>query len=374
MNHDIDTVIVGAGVVGLAIARSLTRRGSEVVVLERNTRIGAEVSSRSSEVIHAGLYYTPESLKARFSVQGRKLLYALAAEAGVPVRRTGKLVVATSPEEIGTVASIATTAHANGVEGVRILNRDEARAMERALECHGALLSPETGTIDTAGLVAAIEGEAASRGGTVVLATTVTGLAALSGGGFAVESVSDGATSRVTCRKLVLSGGLGATDLGTMLAYPQGYRVPVTYFAKGHYFSILARVPFSRLVYPVPTGGGLGVHLTIAGGRARLGPDIGWIDQIDYAFDDPDGARGRAFLAAARKFWPGLPDDALQPDSTGIRPKLTRAGEPAADFAIHGPREHGQDGLVALYGIESPGITSSLAIGEHVAGLLQPLS
>jgi L-2-hydroxyglutarate oxidase LhgO len=288
----------------------------------------------------------------------------------VGVRRTGKLVVATRPEEVSALRRIRDGALQNGAGEVHLLTGTEARAIEPELCCEAALLSPETGVIDSHGFLQALEAGLLDLGGTLACELAVTGLA-WDGAGFRIEGRSQSKQASITSRLLVLAGGLGATHLGHMLDYPAGYQVPETHFAKGHYFSFSGRAPFRHLIYPVPSGGGLGVHLTLdVAGAARLGPDIEWVDAIDYAFDDPDGARRQAFETAVRRFWPGLPEGRLAPGSTGIRPKLTRTGDPPADFAIHGPREHGIAGLVALYGIESPGLTASLAIGEHVATML----
>jgi L-2-hydroxyglutarate oxidase LhgO len=361
-----DTVIVGAGAVGLAIAASLTRRGREVMVLEQHPRIGAEVSQRSSEVIHAGLYYPPGSLKARLCVEGRKRLYAFAAENGVAVRKSGKLVVAADESETARLQDIAASARENGAGEVRLLSGAEAHSLEPHLKCVAALHSPETGVIDSAAYLQALEGHITGNGGTVVLNTRVTGLAR-GADEFEIEAGSGAGTTRLTARVLVLAGGLHATRLGSMLAYDDGYQVPETVYAKGHYFALAGRTPFSRLIYPVPSGGGLGVHLTIdTAGAAKFGPDIERVDAIEYGFEDKGGARACAFADRIRRYWPGLPEGALAPAYTGIRPKL---GDPHAfaDFAIHGPREHGIAGLISLYGIDSPGLTSSLAIGEHVA-------
>lgn len=371
MAADIETIVVGAGVVGLAIARALARRGREVLVLERHDRVGAETSSRSSEVIHAGLYYPPGSLRATACVAGKDMLYRFAAEAGVAVRRCGKLLVATQQAELARLAAIAETASRNGVHDLVRLTGAEARALEPELACVAALLSPSTGVIDSHGLVTALEGDIAAHGGTVVLNTAVTGLARADDGTFALDT--EGAErGRITCARLVLAAGLGATALARLLAWPAPYAPPETYPAKGHYFALSGRAPFRHLVYPMPDGAWLGVHLTFdVAGRARFGPDLQWTDCVSYDFEDADGARRARFESEIRRYWPGLPHGVLHPDTTGIRPKLYRAGEPVADFAIHGPETHGVGGLVALYGIESPGLTSSLAVGEIVAGMVR---
>jgi L-2-hydroxyglutarate oxidase LhgO len=367
---DIDTIVVGAGVVGLAIASALARRGREVLVLERHDRVGAETSSRSSEVIHAGLYYPPGSLRAKACVLGKEMLYRFAAEAGIAVRRCGKLLVATSEAELPRLSAIAETAACNGIADLVPLSAAQARALEPEVCCVAALLSPSTGVIDSHGLMTALEGAIAAHDGAVVLNTAVTGIARSSDGTFRLDTLG-AERGCITCARLVLAAGLGATTLARLFAWPAPYAPPETYPAKGHYFALSGVAPFRHLVYPMPDGAWLGVHLTLdVAGRARFGPDLEWTDRVSYAFEDPDGARLARFEREIRRYWPGLPAGALHPDTTGIRPKLYRAGEPAADFAIHGPETHGVPGLVALYGIESPGLTSSLAVGEIVAGMV----
>jgi L-2-hydroxyglutarate oxidase LhgO len=367
---DIETVVVGAGVVGLAIARALAAAGQEVVVLERHRLAGTETSSHNSEVVHAGLYYPPGSLRAQLCVRGKEMLYRFCAENGIAHRRCGKLIVATTEAELPRLAAVADNGARNGVSDLRLLKADEAQALEPALACVGACLSPSTGIIDSHGLLQALEGHLANHGGQVIFDTAVTGLSR-SAESFVVETSSRGEPSTLTCRRLVLAGGIGATALGGMLQYRAGYAVPTTYLARGHYFALHRPAPFCHLIYPMPVGAWLGVHLTLdVSGRARFGPDIEWGGRSDYQFDDDDGQRRARFENEIRRYWPGLPADALHADSVGVRPKLYRQGEPAADFAIHGASEHGVSGLVALYGIESPGLTSSLAIGEHVAAMV----
>jgi L-2-hydroxyglutarate oxidase LhgO len=369
---DVETVVIGAGVVGLAIARALALRGQEVMVLERHDRIGAETSSRNSEVIHAGLYYEPGSLRADLCVAGKELLYRFCAENGVAHTRCGKILVATQDAEIARLEAIAATAATNGVHDLRRLSVEDVNTLEPQVHCVAAYLSPSTGVIDSHGLMLSIEGHLTASGGQVVLNTNVTGLKAPTGesGDFEIETAAAGETSTLTARNLILAGGLGATALGTMLHYTNGYAPPRTYPARGHYFSLSGRAPFRHLVYPMPQGAWLGVHLTLdTAGRAKFGPDIEWMDAANYAFDEQGGERQRRFEAEIRRYWPGLPDGALHPDYVGIRPKIYAEGEPTPDFAIHGPAVHGISRLVALYGIESPGLTSSLAIGAHVSEL-----
>ncbi len=372
MATDLETVVVGAGVVGLAIARALARRGQDVTVLERNGAIGAEVSSRNSEVIHAGLYYPSGSLRAQLCVAGRDMLYRFAAESGVAVRRCGKLLVATSPEELPALAVIARTAAANGVADLEELSGPEARALEPELAAVAALLSPSTGVIDSHGLMQALEGSFTSLGGEVVLRSGVERIARDPAGHFTLHVSSGGADqATLSARRVVLAVGLGASALAAAMDWPPGYTPPRTYPAKGHYYALSGRPPFSRLVYPMPQGAWLGVHLTLdVAGRAKFGPDCEWREPADYRFEDEGGARRKRFESEIRRYWPGLPDGALSPGYTGVRPKIYPQGAPPADFAIHGASQHGMANLVALYGIESPGLTASLAIAEHVAGVI----
>ncbi len=362
---DCETIVIGGGVVGLAIARELALSGDEVVVLEQHGLIGLETSSRNSEVIHAGIYYDAGSLKARLCVSGRKALYSFCESHGVAYRRLGKLIVATSEDQLGELGKIREKALVNGVDDLRFLNQREAQALEPELSCHGALLSPSTGIIDSHGFMLALQGDLEASGGQVALNSRVVKLERLDGGGFAVETEADGGY-RITCRKLVVAAGLWSSQLMASFApLPQGYRVPETWFAKGNYFKLRSKAPFARLIYPVPEPGGLGVHLALdLGGQARFGPDVEWVEEIDYRVDP---ARADKFYGAIRRYWPGLGDGSLIPDYAGIRPKIARKGSPATDFLIHGPREHGIGDLVALYGIESPGLTSSLAIAGDVA-------
>lgn len=370
MTTDVETVVVGAGVVGLAIARALALAGQEVMVLERHDRIGSETSSRNSEVIHAGLYYPPGSLRATLCVAGKEQLYRFCEENGVAHTRCGKLLVATQEAEIEKLEGIAKTAAANGVDDLQRLSGEDVRALEPEVACVAAYLSPSTGVVDSHALMLALEGHLTARGGQVVLNANVTGVSALEDG-FAINIESGGETSRLVAKTLVNAAGFGATALGRRLAYKPGYAVPETFPAKGHYFSLSGRAPFRHLVYPMPQGAWLGVHLTLdVSKRAKFGPDIEWKERVSYDFEDADGKRCARFEAEVRRYWPGLPDGALQPDYVGVRPKIYRQGEPVADFAIHGPAEHGLARLVGLYGIESPGLTSSLAIGAHVGALL----
>ncbi len=370
MTADIETLVIGGGVVGLAIARALALAGHEVMLIERHDRLGTETSARNSEVVHAGLYYPTGSMRARLCVAGKELLYRFCDENGVAAKRCGKLLVATTEAELPKLHAIAEQAARNGVNDLVALSGEAARELEPAVSCIAAYLSPSTGVIDAAGLVAALDGHVTSLGGSVVLSTTATSLDRTADGLWRIGIESGGETASLTAKRVVNAAGHGATTLADSITATD-YRAPRTYPAKGHYFSLSSRSPFHRLIYPMPQGAWLGVHLTLdVAGRAKFGPDIEWVDDLDYRFDDPNGERRATFEREIRRYWPGLPDGALVPDYTGIRPKIYREGEPAGDFTIHGEKEHGLPGLVALYGIESPGLTSSLAIGELVAGML----
>ena len=359
----VDCVVVGAGVVGLAVARALALAGREVIVLERAEGIGTETSSRNSEVIHAGIYYAAGSLMARFCVAGRRMLYPYCAEKGVPHANCGKLIVATNAEEDGKLADILRRATANGAEGMRILTRDEALALEPNLACTSALLSPTTGIIDSHAYMLALQGDAENAGAVMVFHSPVLGGRAVPGGGVEID-VGGAEAMSLRCRLLVNSAGLHAPDFARGIVGMPRERIPIAYYAKGNYFTLSGRSPFSRLIYPVPVPGGLGVHLTIdLGGQARFGPDVEWIDSIDY---EVDPRRAESFYAAVRTYWPGLKDGALQPGYAGIRPKIVPKGAPGQDFVVQGPQTHGIPGLIHLFGIESPGLTASLALAEHV--------
>lgn len=367
MTPDIETIVIGGGVVGLAAARALAQAGHEVVLLEQHALIGAETSSRNSEVIHAGIYYPPGSQRARLCVGGKALLYRFAAENGVAVNRCGKLLVATDDSQLPKLATLAATAKANGVDDLVSLSAADVRALEPEVRCVAALLSPSTGVVDSHGLMVALEGHLTTAGGQVVLASPVVGL--VDGGDhYVIETAGDAAT-RVTCRHLVLAAGLHATRVARHLSWPAaGYQPPETYYAKGQYYALSGTAPFRRHIYPMPAGAWLGLHATIdLSGRCKFGPDIAWIPEIDYAFEPEKLVQ---FLDFIRSYWPGLDAARLHPDYTGIRPKLYRDGEPVPDFAIHGTETHGRERLVMLFGIESPGLTASLAIGSAVVALL----
>ena len=367
----VDAVVVGAGVIGLAAGRALAARGLETLVLEATGGIGNGISSRNSEVIHAGLYDTPTSLKARLCVAGREQLYAYCESHGVPHRRCGKLVVATSAAQTDALQAIARRATANGVTGLRWLAAEEAIALEPALHCEAALLSTVTGIIDSHALMLAYLGDLERDGGALALRSPLDG-AQIVGDGFVLQVGGD-APSELATGVLVNAGGLDAPAIARRIDGLALDHVPKPRFAKGNYFSLTGRTPFSHLIYPVPEPGGLGVHLTLdLAGQGRFGPDVEWLDarsteQIDYAVD---AGRGDRFYAAIRRYWPALPDGALAPAYSGVRPKLSGPGDPAADFAVQGPAEHGVAGLVNLFGIESPGLTASLAIAASVAAKL----
>ena len=359
-----DAVVIGAGVVGLAVARELALAGREVIVVESQNAIGTATSSRNSEVIHAGIYYPQGSLKARSCVEGRTLLYRYCEERGIAHRRCGKLIVATDAAQLGELEAIRRKAHANGVTDVAWLTLDEARAMEPAVSCVGALHSPSTGVIDSHAYMLALLGEAEAHGAMLALMSNVERARVLDDATIELE-VGGAEPMHVAARAVVNSAGLTAPSLARRIeGFPQ-HLAPPEFYAKGNYYSLVGRAPFSRLVYPVPEPGGLGVHVTIdLGGQARFGPDVEWIDRIGY---EVDPRRAERFYAAIRRYWPQLPDGALAPGYAGIRPKIAGPADPAADFVIQGPREHGVPGLVNLFGIESPGLTASMALAAEVA-------
>lgn len=365
MTEQVECVVLGAGVVGLAAARALALRGREVVVLEAGGAVGTGTSSRNSEVVHAGLHYPEGSLKARFCVAGRRALYAYCAERGIPHARTGKLIVAATPDEAPALEAIRARAEAAGVDDLASIGGDEARRLEPHLACAAALLSPSTGIVDSHALMLSYRGDLEAAGGAVALnAPLLSG--AVRPGGFALE-VGGAEPMRLDCEVLVNAAGLHAPDLARRISGIPPASVPPSYLCKGSYYALQGRAPFSRLIYPVPEPGGLGVHLTLdLGGQARFGPDVEWIEREDY---DVDPRRAAGFYAAIRRYWPGLPDGALMPGYAGIRPKISGPGEPAADFMVSGPTAHGVPGLVNLFGIESPGLTAALALGDYVAEL-----
>ena len=372
----LDCVVIGAGVVGLACARALAATGRAVLILEAENRFGSGASSRNSEVIHAGLYYRPGSLKASLCVRGRALLYAHCAKRHIPHRRCGKLVVATSTGQLPRLHDIAANARANGVGDLCLIDAARARALEPALDCVAALHSPSTGIIDSHVLMLSLLADAETDGAVLVLNTPVIAGTAEAGG--VMLETGGPEPMRISARNVVNTAGLAAPAVAASVRGLDRAYVPQAYYAKGNYFSLRGRAPFTHLVYPVPEPGGLGVHLTLdLHGRARFGPDVEWLAPQcdDTGLPHPlsyrvDPARAPAFDAAIRNYWPGLPNDALDPDYAGIRAKISAPNEAPADFRIDGPDTHGVPGLVNLFGIESPGLTSCLAIAEVVVATL----
>jgi len=362
----VDAVVIGAGVVGLACARALAMRGCETVVLERHDAFGTETSARNSEVIHAGLYYPCGSLKARLCVEGNGLLYAFCATHGIEHRRCGKLIVATSAAHEAKLQELRTQGESNGVSGLELLSAGQVRALEPELRCTAALLSATTGIIDSHGLMLAICGDAERHG--AVLALQSPFLRGSVGGKEILLEAGSTETMQLRSSIVVNAAGLDAQRVASLLDGFPAQHVPPRFLAKGNYYAHAARVPFSHLIYPVPEPGGLGVHLTLdLGGQARFGPDVEWITEADYAVA-PD--RAERFYSEVRRYWPALRDGGLAPAFCGIRPKISGPDDAATDFMIQGPETHGKPGLVNLFGIESPGLTSCLSIAEHVASLV----
>ena len=365
---DFDAAVVGAGAVGLAIARSLAVSGRSVVVLEKEAAIGQGVSSRNSEVIHGGLYYPTGSLKARFCTEGRRRLYRFLEEHKVAFDRCGKLVVAPHEEDLPRLEAILAQARANGVEGIEAIGSGRALALEPELACAGALISPESGIFDSHGYLLALEGEIGEAGGAVALRTPFEGAEPLPGGGFRIRAGGD-EPAELTAGQLVIAAGLGAQRAAARIEGYPAELIPRLRYGKGVYFRLTGPAPFRRLVYPPPIQGALGTHYRRdLGGQAHFGPDLAFVETEDYGVDP---ARAAKFYADIRRYWPNLKDGALEPDYAGIRPKLHGPGEPQPDFRLDGPDLHGLTGLIALFGIESPGLTSSLAIGEEVSQRLR---
>ncbi len=359
----VETVVIGAGIVGLTIARALAGRGREVVILEAEGAIGTVTSSRNSGVIHAGLYYRPGSLKARLCTAGRELLYGYAAAHGVPHQRCGKLVVATLETETNALAALKENAERNGVAGIRLLTPTEAHSIEPDIACAAALEVPVTGIIDQHQLLWAVLGDAEAAGATLALHSPVVA-GVISAPGFVLD-IGGKTPTKIGCRMLVNAAGLNAQRAARSLRGLDHATVPSQVLAKGSYFSLAGKAPFRRLIYPLPVPGSSGLHAGLdLAGRARFGPDVEWVDRIDYQVDP---GREPLFVAAIRRYWPGLPDGALQPDYAGVRPKLAHGGPYDADFVVQTERDHGVPGLTNLYGIESPGLTASLALADYVA-------
>jgi L-2-hydroxyglutarate oxidase LhgO len=369
--RDIDTVVIGAGAVGLACATAFARRGHDVLVIEAAYGIGTGVSSRNSEVVHAGMYYPTDSLRRRFCVEGRRRLYRYMDKRGVAYRKTGKLIVATDEKEIAKIESIQRQGIANGVEGMELLDAAQIRRLEPALNCTAAVLSPETGVFDSHGFMLALQGELEDHGGAIAYLTPVERIVP-EAGGFVVFT-GGAEPARLTCNRVVNSAGLGAIAVAHRTEGLDVTMIPKLTLAKGNYYGFSGKPVVSRLIYPAPVEGGLGVHVTLdLAGRMRFGPDVEWLDHDDPAKVDfsVDPKRADSFYAAVRRYWPGLPDHSLAPDYAGCRPKISAKGESAADFRVDGPETHRMTGLVNLFGIESPGLTASLAIAEEVASRL----
>jgi L-2-hydroxyglutarate oxidase LhgO len=364
--NDVDCIVIGAGVIGLSVARALSRRGREVIILECERHVGMHTSSRNSEVIHAGIHYEPNSLKARLCVTGRDLLYRYCAERGIPHRRCGKFTVATDDTQLATLEKIESNARASGVFDLEWLERRQARRAEPELECVRALSSPSTGIIDSHILMQSLLAEAEANGASIAYGTKVSSLRAAPGG---IEIAINGESLPVVrARVVVNAAGLQADRVASSIQDFPAQFIPTVHFAKGSYFALSGASPFSRLVYPAPPPGGhLGIHMTIdLGGTARFGPDSEWVRRFDYSVDPQ---RVALFAEAIRQYWPGLDEGRLHPAYAGIRPKVSGPGEPARDFCISGPKEHGVAGVVNLFGMESPGLTASLALGEYIAAL-----
>lgn len=366
----LDVLVIGGGAVGLAIARALRLQGREVVVIEQRGQVGTETSARNSGVIHAGLYYSPGSLKARLCVEGKQRLYRFCQEFDVLHRRLGKLVVATHEDDVARLKALMERARSNGVEDVRFLTSGDAKALEPDLTCLAACLSPSSGFVDSDAFVRALEADFLDKGGDIALQTTAVRLESRSGELVVLTRTGAGDETELTANLIINAAGHGASQLAATLAYPGGYAPPPVFLGKGHYFYLSGKAPFTHLIYPMPTASGLGIHFSLdAAGQARFGPDVEWVETFSYGFDGDNKARQERFEVDIRRYWPGLAEGALTPGFTGIRPKLQRPGGPAQDFAIHGPDQHGVPGLVSLMGIDSPGLTSSLAIAAYVERL-----
>lgn len=366
MTDRVDCIVIGAGVVGLAVARAVAQTGREVVILEKADIIGSETSSRHSEVIHAGIYYPQDSLKARFCVAGKHAMYDFCDSHGVSYNRCGKIIVATDDEQLPELERLKANAAANGVEDLEWMSPDDVTQMEPAVFCVGALFSPSTGILDSHSYMLALQGDAEAAGAMIAYLTPVTGGQLLNDG---IRLDCGGDTPMSLAAGLVINcAGLWAQSIAASIEGIPAETVPPTYYCKGNYYTLSGKPPFTRPIYPVPEKAGLGVHVTVdLGGQVRFGPDVEWVDEIDY---DVDPARADKFYAAVRKYYPALEDGSIQPGYSGIRPKIQAPGETARDFVIQGPDEHGVNGLINLFGIESPGMTSSLAIAEYVKKLL----
>ncbi len=363
---ELDAVVIGGGVVGLAIARALALAGREVTLIEAETRLGSHSSSRNSEVIHAGIYYAPGSLKARLCVAGRHALYDYCEREGVAHERLGKIIVASREDEIPALERLKAQAEANGVDDLAWLDERDIAALEPAVSAKRGLLSPSTGIIDSHAFMSMLRRDAERAGASVVVSTPVLG-GRIGSRGIELDIGGEEALT-AQCRTVVNAAGLRAQEVARSIRGVPAASIPAQHFAKGHYFVLNGKAPFQRLIYPIPAPGGLGVHVTLdLGKQARFGPDVSWLDGVDYAFDE---SRSESFYQAIRDYFPGLAADSLTPGYTGIRPKLGPAGAPVADFVVQGPALHGVPNLLNLYGIESPGLTSSLALAEHALHVL----
>jgi L-2-hydroxyglutarate oxidase LhgO len=366
LNVDIQSVVIGAGVVGLAVARALAMSGREVLVIEAGDGIGTGISSRNSEVIHAGIYYPQGSLKAQLCVEGKQRLYAYCDGHAVDYRRVGKLIVATDEQQHSALTRLLEQGRLNGVDDLQWLDNAQARELEPALSCVAALWSPSTGIVDSHGLMLALQGDAQTFGATLALRTPLLS-ARCTEQGFELH-MGGNQPMTLGCRELINCAGLSAPEVASSIVGLPAPFIPRAHLCKGSYFSFSGRAPFRHLVYPAPESAGLGVHMTLdLGGQARFGPDVEWVERIDYRVEP---RRAEGFYQAIRRYWPGLPDNSLQPAYSGIRPKISGPTEPAADFLISGCAEHGVPGLVNLFGIESPGLTGCLALAERVLALL----
>ncbi|WP_323011985.1 NAD(P)/FAD-dependent oxidoreductase [Castellaniella sp.] len=369
MTDIIDCVVIGAGVVGLAVARACAQTGLDTLVIEAESTIGSGTSSRNSEVIHAGLYYPQGSLKARLCVQGRQALYAYCATHGIAHQRCGKLIVATDSSQLDALQRIRAAAHANGVQHLHLLDQQQAQALEPALRCTAALHSPDTGIIDSHGLMLALQGDLESAGGLLVLRSPLLGGKVTGSPAGILLRIGGSDPTEIIARHVINCAGLQAQAVAASIQDVAPASIPGLRYAKGSYYALTGKTPFSHLIYPVPQPGGLGVHLTLdLAGQARFGPDVEWVDHIAY---DVDPTRADGFYAAIRQYWPALPDQALHPSYAGIRPKLAQPNGPDADFIIQDARSHQIPGLINLYGIESPGLTACLAIADEVLHRLQ---
>ena len=369
MSEHIQTVVIGAGVVGLAITRKLAMSGREVILLESEDAIGTATSSRNSEVIHAGIYYPKGSFKARFCVEGNKLMYAYCAERSIPHKRVGKLVVATNDDEVPDLEAIKQKAAANGAEELYFLSAAEITELEPNIDVSGALYSPSTGIVDSHSLMLSYQGEAEDHGAMIAFKSPVIG--GRIGDGAISLSVGGDAPMELTCDEVINSAGLGAQTISRSIEGNDPDTIPELFYAKGNYYTLTGNNPFNHLIYPVPVANGLGTHSSMdMGGQTKFGPDVEWVDDIDYVVDPK---RGDSFYASIRRFWPGLPDGSIQPGYSGIRPNLIGPGGKTlnTDFIIQGRADHGIEGMVNLYGIESPGLTSSMAIANYVLERLE---